>query len=271
MEQGELLSQCAESKVYAANFYGHAAVVKHRFAKEYRHNVLDQKLREQRTVREARALVRCRKLGVPAPVVYSVDKLTCTIVMERIPGLSARDLIAGCADQATREAVGKRVLEAMGEIVGLLHRGDIIHGDLTTSNFIVTDEASLGSSSSAAPPPAATSPTTPRTPHDTADAATAAAIGSSGSDLSGMPTGASRGLVVIDFGLVSDKNSAEERAVDLYVLERAVMSAHPLLEDVCAGHIWAGYARTTDAAKGKLTLDRLVAVRARGRKRSMIG
>jgi TP53 regulating kinase and related kinases len=266
MEQGELLSQCAESKVYAANFYGHAAVVKHRFAKDYRHNVLDQKLREQRTVREARALVRCRKLGVPAPVVYSVDKLTCTIVMERIPGLSARDLIAGCADQATREAVGRRVLEAMGEIVGLLHRGDIIHGDLTTSNFIVTNEASLGSSSPHTA--AATSPTTPRTPLDSVDAT---ATGSSSSDFAHLPTGASRGLVVIDFGLVSDKNSAEERAVDLYVLERAVMSAHPLLEDVCAGHIWSGYSHTMEAAKGKLTLDRLVAVRARGRKRSMIG
>jgi TP53 regulating kinase and related kinases len=254
--------------VYAANFYGHAAVVKHRFAKDYRHNVLDQKLREQRTVREARALVRCRKLGVPAPVVYSVDKLTCTIVMERIPGLSARDLIAGCADQATREAVGRRVLEAMGEIVGLLHRGDIIHGDLTTSNFIVTNEASLGSSSPSAPTAAATSPTTPRTPLGSVDAT---ATGSNSADFAHLSTGASRGLVVIDFGLVSDKNSAEERAVDLYVLERAVMSAHPLLEDVCAGHIWSGYSRTMEAAKGKLTLDRLVAVRARGRKRSMIG
>lgn len=227
MEQGELLSQCAESKVYAAKFYGHDAVVKHRFAKDYRHNVLDQKLREQRTVREARALVRCRKLGVPAPVVYSVDKLTCTIVMERIPGISARDLINACADQATREAIGRRVLEAMGEVVGLLHRGDIIHGDLTTANFIVTDDISSSRPSR-------------------------------------------NGLVVIDFGLVSDKNSAEERAVDLYVLERAVMSAHPLLEDV-SQHILSGYDRTIEPTKGKLTMDRLVAVRARGRKRSMIG
>lgn len=280
MEQGELLSQCAESKVYSATFYGHAAVIKHRFAKEYRHNVLDQKLREQRTVREARALVRCRKLGARAPVVYSVDKLTCTIVMERIPGLSARDLIAGCADQATREAVGRRVLEAMGEIVGLLHRGDIIHGDLTTSNFIVTDEALLSSA-----PAATSSPTTP-----SASATTTTTVGGAGSGVghdaavplqgsgheaslhpSGSTSISGAGLVVIDFGLVSDKNSAEERAVDLYVLERAVMSAHPLLEDVCAGYIWNGYIRTMDAAKGKLTLDRLIAVRARGRKRSMIG
>jgi TP53 regulating kinase-like protein len=241
MEQGELLAQCAESKVFACNFYGKQAIWKHRFVKEYRHPVLDLKLREQRTVREARALVRCRKFGVPAPVVYSVDRNTCTIVMERIIGISARDLIHGCPDGSTRAVVAKRVLETIGEIVGLLHQGDMIHGDLTTSNFIVVGDILDDRSKQGAFPTAVADEPVTR-----------------------------NGLVVIDFGLVSDKNSAEERAVDLYVLERAVSSAHPLVENV-AESILAGYARCIDSAKGKQTMDRLLAVRARGRKRSMIG
>lgn len=249
MELGDTIAQCAEAKVFACNFFGHEAVVKVRQAKPFRHPVLDQKLREQRTVREARALVRCRKFQVPAPVVYAVDRASCTIVMERVPGLSAKEVIHACTDAAMRNAVGGRVLQAMGEIVGLLHQGDMIHGDLTTSNFIVMDASQFAE-------PAGTS-----TPAASSSAAIASGEG-----------GAARhnGLVVIDFGLVSDKNSAEERAVDLYVLERAVSSAHPLLSNP-EQHILAGYMRTIDPMKGKQTLDRLMAVRARGRKRSMIG
>lgn len=218
MEQGPLISQCAESKVYEASFYGAAAVVKHRFAKGYRHPDLDIKLREQRTCREARALVRARKAGVVTPTVFAVDRSQCTITMERIEGLSARDFVKGCTDHS----IALQVLHRIGVIVASLHENDIIHGDLTTSNFIIRDVTDTSS------------------------------------------------LVAIDFGLVRDSTSAEERAVDLYVLERAVMSAHPLLTSV-EDTIMNGYMGQISAAKGKATYDRLVAVRARGRKRSMVG
>lgn len=38
-------------------------------------------------------------------------------------------------------------------------------------------------------------------------------------------------IYLIDFGLSYFKDSAEDRAVDLYVLERAFKSTHPQLED----------------------------------------
>ena len=231
MEVGELIAQCAESRVMECNFFGNRAVYKHRFCKQYRQPVLDQKLREQRTVREARALVRCRKFGVPAPVVYFVDRKECIIVMSRIEGIPVRDLLD---DALTSTAtLARAALEAMGEIVGLLHNGDMIHGDLTTSNFMYV----VGSAKQA----------------------------------DGKPNGISRDdIVVLDFGLVQDKQSAEERAVDLYVLERAVKSAHPRIERPEEA-ILAGYLRTVEQTRGKQTVDRLIAVRARGRKRSMIG
>jgi tRNA A-37 threonylcarbamoyl transferase component Bud32 len=37
-------------------------------------------------------------------------------------------------------------------------------------------------------------------------------------------------IYLIDFGLSYVKNSIEDRAVDLYVLERAFVSTHPQLE-----------------------------------------
>ena len=39
-------------------------------------------------------------------------------------------------------------------------------------------------------------------------------------------------IYIIDFGLSYFKDSAEDRAVDLYVLERAFKSTHPHLQDL---------------------------------------
>lgn len=217
MELGPLIAQCAESRVYQCNFYGFKAVAKHRFEKKYRLPELDTKIREQRTTREARALVRCRKCGVSAPCVYGVDRSLGMIIMEHIDGIAARDFINNCLDPR----IAATALQRIGKVVAQLHDGGIIHGDLTTSNFILR--------------------------------------GGSVDD-----------VVVIDFGLVQHGVTDEDRAVDLYVLERAVGSTHPLLEGVSEAII-AGYSEAMPPAKLKTTLERLQAVRARGRKRSMIG
>lgn len=221
MEIGVALSRCAESVVCECLFFGQPAIYKHRIAKTYRHPDLDKKLREQRTVREARALLRCKKLGVPAPDVFNVDREQCAITMQRIRGVTARDFINQCP---AGSSVSARVLERIGSIVAQLHEGDQIHGDLTTSNFMVRDAEDIAGS-----------------------------------------------LTVIDFGLVRESTNAEERAVDLYVLERAIQSSHPLLHDPFQ-HVWRGYCSgPLSAGKLKLSGDRLEKVRARGRKRSMIG
>ena len=83
--------------------------------------------------------------------------------------------------------------------------------------------------------------------------------------------------VLIDFGLSSASLMAEDRAVDLYVLERAFASTHPVLP----GHlphfdrVLQGYEEVTraKAKKGEWerTEKRLEEVRMRGRKRSMVG
>ncbi|KAK1688822.1 tyrosine protein kinase [Colletotrichum godetiae] len=75
-------------------------------------------------------------------------------------------------------------------------------------------------------------------------------------------------VFIIDFGLASQSTSDEDRAVDLYVLERAFGSTHPRAE--------AYFQDVLDAYRDSyklapVTLKKLEDVRMRGRKRSMIG
>lgn len=76
-------------------------------------------------------------------------------------------------------------------------------------------------------------------------------------------------LVMIDFGLATISASLEDRAVDLYVLERAILSTHTTIGADLFARILTVYADLVNNAKG--TLARLAEVQRRGRKREMIG
>ncbi|CAO3697125.1 unnamed protein product [Umbelopsis ramanniana] len=75
-------------------------------------------------------------------------------------------------------------------------------------------------------------------------------------------------LVIIDFGLSYVSKLPEDKAVDLYVLERAFSSTHPKTEAVFE-RILASY--KSHSKQAKPTLNKLEEVRLRGRKRSMLG
>ena len=75
-------------------------------------------------------------------------------------------------------------------------------------------------------------------------------------------------VVLIDFGLAGASAQVEDRAVDLYVLERALASTHRDADGLVAA-VLAAYAAA--AADAKQVLRRLDAVRARGRKRECFG
>ncbi len=122
-----LLKKGAEADLYMGSWNGAEAVLKVRKAKGYRNALLDAKLRRQRTVRESRALADVKSFGVPAPLVRFVNLGDCSIVMQNIPGTPVHDL------------PGPRIVELSGEIgrlVGTMHRNGLMHGDLTTSNFV---------------------------------------------------------------------------------------------------------------------------------------
>jgi len=75
-------------------------------------------------------------------------------------------------------------------------------------------------------------------------------------------------VFLIDFGLTSTSVQDEDRAVDLYVLERAWISTHPQAESLFT-QVLDAYRKSFQG--GKLAVKRLEDVRMRGRKKSMLG
>lgn len=82
------------------------------------------------------------------------------------------------------------IARSIGSIIAKMHDAEVVHGDLTTSNIMIvrsSGDASTGKIDN---------------PDDVK-------------------------VVMIDFGLENMKPIVEDKAVDLYVLERAFVSTHP--------------------------------------------
>ena len=76
-------------------------------------------------------------------------------------------------------------------------------------------------------------------------------------------------IILIDFGLSSMEERAEDKAVDLYVLERAILSTHPNTE-AFVEHLLSCYKSSGGKAAGEVVA-RLDEVRQRGRKKLCFG
>lgn len=76
-------------------------------------------------------------------------------------------------------------------------------------------------------------------------------------------------IVPIDFGLSSFSTTAEDRAVDLYVMERSLLTTG-LESGNVFDIITASYATDMESA-GEIVMKKLSEVQARGRKRDMTG
>jgi TP53 regulating kinase and related kinases len=196
-----MMAQGAESIIVAED----GIVTKERVRKSYRIAELDDKIRRTRTKREARMLVKLHKLGLPVPKIVRTEEYK--IVMQKIEGPTLRQHVQILEDPST-------IFYELGLLVSKLHRCDVVHGDLTTSNFVLSGNK----------------------------------------------------IHVLDFGLGSISAKDEDKAVDLYVFDRAVNCAHDVryLEDFYRGYAEAGSPEV---------LKKLESVRMRGRKReeTMVG
>jgi TP53 regulating kinase-like protein len=128
-----LFRKGAEADLYKEEWYGLQAIRKSRIQKKYRVDQLDSEIRRSRTVREARLLYEACRVGVPTPSIYFIDLDEAAIIMEYIEGDKLRDAMSRLGQEEL-----ERVLRTVGQQIGTLHRNNIIHGDLTTSNMILT-------------------------------------------------------------------------------------------------------------------------------------
>ncbi|OII72826.1 uncharacterized protein cubi_03696 [Cryptosporidium ubiquitum] len=206
----KLIFQGAEARIYETTLLNKKVVIKHRFEKKYRHPQLDKSLRTSRILRESRNLVRCNQKGINCPNVHFVDVDNGIIIMDYIQGTTLNDYLSDIMLNSSNYD-----LKLSGNAISKLH-GQIIHGDLTTSNIIISNNFNQSE------------------------------------------------VIFIDFGLsYSDSLTIEDKAVDLYVLERSLEVTHPnikimdnILSTYCKAH-----------PDGKSILNKYKQVQARGRKK----
>ncbi|XP_043946236.1 EKC/KEOPS complex subunit TP53RK [Protopterus annectens] len=133
-----LIKQGAEARVYRGMFLGRPCVVKERFPKSYRHPVLDERLTRRRTAQEIRSILRCRKAGIPTPVVYFVDySLNCIYLEDIVNSATVRDYIALMQQSGSDTEKLEKLAKKVGDTLARMHDEDVIHGDLTTSNMLL--------------------------------------------------------------------------------------------------------------------------------------
>ena len=125
----KLLKKGAEADVYLSSWNAKKAILKIRKAKTYRNSALDQKIRKQRTIKESEIISQVKSFGISTPLIYFIDINKCSILMQHIDGKLVRDM---------NEKAIQKISSEIGKIVGLLHKNGIMHGDLTTSNFILS-------------------------------------------------------------------------------------------------------------------------------------
>ena len=124
----KLMKKGAEADIYQMMWQNSKAILKIRKPKNYRNSTLDSKICKQRTIKESQMLSQVKSFGIPTPLVYFVNLKNNSIVMQEIPGKPVHDLSESKIIELSKQ---------IGKLVGMLHQNGVMHGDLTTSNFIL--------------------------------------------------------------------------------------------------------------------------------------
>ena len=211
-------------------------LLKKRLLKQYRHAELDKKLTTKRITQEGRTLLKCQRLGIKVPIVYLTDLHERVILMEYLNDYQS--LRCFLELQAYQDSDLKVLSLHVARLIAKMHDAGVIHGDLTTSNLLVKQVAE----------------------NLQLPEAEVVMNGENHSD--------KFSIVPIDFGLSSGSDSSEDKAVDLYVLERAILTTHANMTSFFESFLESYVAVSKFGGSTKTKLDE---VRARGRKRDMLG
>ncbi len=128
-----LLHRGAEADLFLTRLGSWKAVKKIRVRKAYRNHQLDARIRRERTAREASALHEAKGAGVRTPSMLDVDQQDYSISMTFIEGEVMRDQLDNLSKPRRAE-----ILQEIGQQIGKLHLKGLVHGDLTTSNIILS-------------------------------------------------------------------------------------------------------------------------------------
>lgn len=130
MQQEKLIYQGAEAKIFLQENF----CIKARIKKSYRIAEIDEKLRKLRTRAEAKIMQKLQdKINVPK--IIKVDENSKEITMQFIQGKKLSDFL----DSFDLDSQIK-IIEEIAKETSKMHNENIIHGDLTTSNMILSSK-----------------------------------------------------------------------------------------------------------------------------------
>ena len=122
----------AEAIVETIEWNGQTVISKMRNKRGYRHPALEKRLVVERLRSESRIMERLLSQGVPVPAIFSVNTSDNSIFMEFIEGQTL--------ERALRGKDFKKHLIQTAHLLSRIHSLNVVHGDPTTSNFLVNDK-----------------------------------------------------------------------------------------------------------------------------------
>ena len=248
------IAQGAEAKIILSNNF----IIKNRIKKSYRIPELDKKIRTRRTKAEAKLLTKASQIiNCPLPLVTlsssggRVGKLQSTKL--KIPFIEGKKLSDHLDKFPLKQQ--KQILKQIGKDVAKLHKENIIHGDLTTSNMILVEKL-----------PAHSCSQINKTNNNKSKKSISSSLtNKNSSSLSNSKSIASASepiIFFIDFGLGYFNGKYEDKAVDIHLLKQALEAKHFQYWKELFKEFEKGYKDYSDAEK---VFDRLKAVEKRGR------
>jgi len=126
-----VIKRGAEATIYETTLDGQRVLVKERSAKRYRIPQIDAVLRSNRTRQELKLMREARGHGVMTPRIVDSDEALSVITMEEVKGTVMKDFLSKSPAKVS-------IFKKIGEGIGKMHSAGIIHGDLTTSNMMVS-------------------------------------------------------------------------------------------------------------------------------------
>lgn len=130
----QLLKHGAEAKLYIVDYLGRKAVKKVRTCKKYREERLDSKILKERLRTECTLLHKAKLAGIRAPFIWKIVPEESAFIMEFIEGRTMKEELASSKNPGV-------LCAGAGEVVAKLHSAGLVHGDLTTSNFLANGKS----------------------------------------------------------------------------------------------------------------------------------
>ncbi|ODV95045.1 hypothetical protein PACTADRAFT_34785 [Pachysolen tannophilus NRRL Y-2460] len=250
----EVISQGAEALIFRTSVHPYlpdgispalfknssSYIIKYRPKKKYRHPILDVQITKSRTISEAKFLQRLFQLNIRAPKLISVDAANGIIWMEdiaeKLPNenpSSLKNWLWFLEQKSEQDGSGCSTDLVVEQL--MINVGKSV-GEIHLNDIVHGDLTSSN------------------------------ILLVADDDGVWNPT-------LIDFGLSSVSALVEDKAVDLYVLERALLSTHPVYSKLYNEWLLKGYEEIykegNKAKKCKEVFRRLEDVRLRGRKRNL--